>query len=163
MELKRLSLDAVPAALAKAERYRLLNEPVEAESICLDILAVDPDNQSALAMLVLAITDQFGHEGAGRHMARAQALIPGLLDEYARTYYAAIVLERRARAYLAAGDASHARELLSEALRGFDRAMTFRPAGNDDAILRWNACARTLDRLPPAPAVREAEAAITSE
>jgi len=47
-ELKRLHKDAIPAALEKAERYRLLNEPGEAESICLDILAVDPDNQRAL-------------------------------------------------------------------------------------------------------------------
>ena len=34
-QLKTLSPEAVPRALAKAERYRLLNEPGEAESICL--------------------------------------------------------------------------------------------------------------------------------
>ena len=38
----------MPAALEKALRYRLLNEPVEAESICRDVLEVDPDNQAAL-------------------------------------------------------------------------------------------------------------------
>ena len=37
-ELERISIDAVPAALEKAERYRLLNEPLMAESICLDVL-----------------------------------------------------------------------------------------------------------------------------
>lgn len=164
MELKRLSLDAVPAALLKAERYRLLNEPVEAESICLDILAVDPDSQPALTMLILAITDQFGQEGIGRHMARAQVLVPRLQDEYSRAYYGAIVIERRARAHLAAGDVPHGRELLAEALDRFDRAVALRPAGNDDAILRWNACVRTLERLPAAtPAVHEGEAAIMSE
>ena len=58
-ELKQLHKDAIPAALEKAERYRLLNEPGEAESICLDILAVDPDNQRAIITLLLAFTDRF--------------------------------------------------------------------------------------------------------
>ena len=58
-ELKPLHPDAVQAALARAERYRLLNEPSEAESICLDILAVEPDNQPARIMLLLSLTDQF--------------------------------------------------------------------------------------------------------
>ena len=57
--LKPMSKDAVPGALAKAERYRLLNEPGEAESICLDILQVDPQNEDALVMMLLALTDQF--------------------------------------------------------------------------------------------------------
>jgi hypothetical protein len=148
LELKRLSHDAVPSALAKAERYRLLNEPVMAESICLDILAVDPGHQQALTTLILAITDQFGHDTAGRHTARAQQLIPRLEDEYARAYYGAIVSERRARAKLGAGRAALARDWFGEALRGFDRAIALRPGGNDDAILRWNACARTLQELP---------------
>ena len=47
-ELKLLSTGAIPAALAQAERYRLLNEPGEAESICLDVLRVDPEHQDAL-------------------------------------------------------------------------------------------------------------------
>jgi hypothetical protein len=151
LELKRLSKDAVPGALAKAERYRLLNEPAMAESICLDVLAIEPDNQPALTTLILAITDQFGDEGAGRHMARAQELIPRLDDAYGRLYYGAIVGERRARAIISTGPASHARDWLLDALRGFERAIAVRPAGNDDAILRWNACARTLERLPAAP------------
>src|SRR5262245_54777237 len=58
-DLKALSSEAVPRALAKAERYRLLNEPGEAESICLDALVADPDNQEAIAILLLALTDQF--------------------------------------------------------------------------------------------------------
>ena len=51
-ELKPLSTEAIPAALEKAERYRLLNEPGEAESICLDVLKADPENQQALITLV---------------------------------------------------------------------------------------------------------------
>ena len=58
-ELKPLSKSAIPAAIQKAERYRLLNEPQEAESICLDILAIDPDNREAPVVLLLALTDQF--------------------------------------------------------------------------------------------------------
>jgi len=56
--LKSISHDSVSGALAKAERYRLLNEPVEAESICRDILEIEPDNQQALISLLLALTDQ---------------------------------------------------------------------------------------------------------
>ena len=41
-ELKRLSADAIPAALEKALRYRLLNDPAEAESICHDVLRIVP-------------------------------------------------------------------------------------------------------------------------
>ena len=59
-ELKRLSDDAIPAALEKALRYRLLNDPAEAESICHDVLHIDPENQQALVVLLLAVTDRFG-------------------------------------------------------------------------------------------------------
>jgi hypothetical protein len=149
-ELKPLSKDAIAGALAKAERYRLLNEAEEAESICLDVLAVDPANQQALAMLILAITDQFRDDVSG-NVARAQALIPRLADDYSRLYFAGIIHERRAKAGL------HQRgleprtgiyEWLTAAMHDFERAEGVRPAGNDDAILRWNACARTLMRHP---------------
>lgn len=49
-ELKILSPEAVPRALAKAERYRLLNDPGEAESICLDALRAAPHNQEAMRL-----------------------------------------------------------------------------------------------------------------
>jgi hypothetical protein len=149
-ELKPLSKDAIAGALAKAERYRLLNEAEEAESICLDVLAVDPANQQALTMLILAITDQFRDDVSG-NVARAQALVPRLADDYSRLYFAGIIHERRAKAGL------HQRgleprtgiyEWLTAAMNDFERAERVRPAGNDDAILRWNACARTLMRHP---------------
>ena len=35
-ELKRLHEGSLDAAIARAEHYRLLNEPAQAESICLD-------------------------------------------------------------------------------------------------------------------------------
>jgi hypothetical protein len=146
-ELKALSADALDAALAKAERYRLLNEPEEAESICLDVIAVDPANQSAHIMLLLARTDQFG-TSAGAH-TRAREVLSSLHSEYDRAYYAGIIAERLAKAQVARGGASlGAYEWLVEAMTLFERADDLRPTGNDDARLRWNACARYIDRHP---------------
>jgi len=147
-ELKPLSTDAVDAALAKAERYRFLSEPGEAESICLDVLQVDPGNQRAHIMLLLALTDQVGdHAGAGAHAAQVAA---GLQDDYDRLYYSGLVAERRAKAHLHRGGAEPqgVYEWLQEALEFFEQAERRRPAGNDDAILRWNACVRLLRQHP---------------
>jgi len=148
-ELKPLSIDAVDAALAKAERYRLLNEPGEAESICLDVLAIDPDHQPARIMLLLALTDQFSDVPAAHH--RAREVLASLQGEYERAYYAGLIAERRAKAHLAhrgAASSAGAYEWLTEAMRHFEEAERLRPHGNDDALLRWNACARFLDRHP---------------
>ena len=148
MELKPLSKDAVDSALAKAERYRFLNEPGEAESICLDVLDVDPDNQQALIGLLLALSDQFA-DGSGA-AARAQEIAGRLRGDYDRLYYGGLVAERRAKAHLERGGlaAQGAYDWLMEALDSFERAERVRPAGNDDAILRWNACVRLLRRHP---------------
>jgi hypothetical protein len=162
-ELRPLSPVAIPGALAKAERYRLLNEPHEAESICLDVLAVEPDNQVALATLILAITDQFQDEGTASHVGRAERLLAQLRDEYTQAYYGAIINERRARAAINAGRASMGYEWLLAALHGFDRAIALRPQGNDEAVLRWNTCVRALAHLPAPTATDRAESAIMSE
>jgi hypothetical protein len=148
-EFKPLSLDAVDAALAKAERYRFLNEPGEAESICLDILAIDETNQAARIMLLLALTDQFGEVPAAHQ--RAREALSFLADDYDRAYYAGLIAERRAKAQLTRGGAGSsvgAYDWLAEAMRHFEEAEAIRPPGNDDARLRWNACARFLDRHP---------------
>lgn len=153
-ELKPLSIDAVDAALAKAERYRLLNEPEEAESICLDVIAIDADNQAAHIMLLLARTDQFA-ETPGAH-TRAREVLASLQSEYDRAYYAGIIAERRAKAQVARGRTGHgAYEWLVEAMNFFELAENVRPAGNDDARLRWNACVRFLDRHPHLRAMTE--------
>jgi hypothetical protein len=147
-ELKPLSQPAISRALEKAERYRLLNEPVEAESICLDVLAADPGNQPALVMMVLALTDQF-EEGEAHVTARAQEVLKELRDEYERAYYSGIVAERRAKAQLKRGGPGSgytAYESFREAMGFFEKAEKIRPAGNDDALLRWNTCARILER-----------------
>jgi hypothetical protein len=144
-ELKTLSPEAVPRALAKAERYRLLNEPGEAESICLDTLAVGPTNQEAIAMLLLAITDQFDTDS--NRVTEAWRTVDRLADEYERAYYSGIIHERRAKASLKHNkprSGSHAYEWLREAMACYERAEQLRPPNNDDALLRWNACARLI-------------------
>ncbi len=146
LELKALSKDALPAAIEKAKHYRLLNEPRQAESICRDVLAVDPDNEEALITMLLALTDQFV-ERQGPAVKEARELLSKLGDEYHRRYYAGIVLERRARALLRlnAPRCHHAAyERLRAAMERFESAAEIRPAGNDEAILRWNTCARQI-------------------
>src|SRR5882724_11159105 len=161
-ELKPISSAGVPRAIAKAERYRLLNEPEEAESICLDILQVDADNQEVLVMLLLAITDQFGKHpdvGAG-HANRVLAKLRG---EYERSYYAGVIAERWGKAQLRRG-AHHsvASAFFAEALDCYAKAMAVSPAGNDDAILRWNACVRFMEHHDDLKAETEEAAAEAS-
>jgi hypothetical protein len=162
-ELKRLSREAIPAALERAERYRLLNEPIDAESICEDVLAVEPENQDARVMLLLALTDQFG-EHLGAPLSRARAAVGRLVDPYARLYYGGLVAERAAKAHLKRGGfaAGHmAYELLHQALAAYDRAAALAPADNDEAVLRWNTCVRLLTSNPNVvPAPPEAEEAL---
>lgn len=159
--LKPLSVDAIPAALARAERYRLLNEPEQAESICEDILAAEPDNREATIMRLLAVTDQFPHH-EGALVARANALVQRLEDPYERAYYAGLVAERRARALVDRGGpaaALSAGDWLRAAMRAFEEAEALRPAANDDARLRWNACVRLIYRHPHLAEAREDEPA----
>lgn len=157
--LKRISPSGVPAALQKAERYRLLNDSSAAESICRDVIEVDPDNQQALIVLLLAITDQFA-EDLGDAVRRAREVLPRLRDEYKRAYYAGIISERRAKAQRrqsVPGSGSMAYESFREAMEWYEKAEAMRPAGNDESILRWNTCARLLDsddHLRPRPVER---------
>ena len=151
MELKPITREGVPAALQKAERYRLLNDSSAAESICLDILEVDGENQQALIMLLLSITDQFAEEMSDS-VRRARDVLPRLKDEYKRAYYAGIICERRAKAQLhrgALGSSEVAAEWFHEAMTWYERAEAMRPAGNDEAILRYNTCVRMLGRHEP--------------
>ena len=155
--LKPISLQAIPAALEKAHRYRLLNQPLQAESICLDVLAVDPDNAEATVTLLLALTDQFPRQ-LQPAFDRARALLPRLPDAYSRCYYEGILCERRGKTHLRSGSpmaGTMAYEWLEMAMGFYERAAPMRPAGDDDAVLRWNSCARMLmanDKIrPPVP------------
>src|SRR5271154_6698148 len=143
-ELKRISFAGIPEAIAKAELYRSLNEPEEAESICRDILAVEPHHQLALRLLGLALTDQFTGGPSDRYRD-AEVTFQQLSDPYERLYYAGILHERRAKAQFNAGQPPHILlPLFEQALHSFAEAEKIRPAGNDDAILRWNRCVRLL-------------------
>lgn len=156
-ELKKISPDGIPHALEKAERYRLLNDPQQAESICHDVLDVDPDNQDALRTLVLSLTDQF-HASSGGTPNDARRHIRKLADEYERAYYTGLVYERETRAYLEKKNVvrSAAYDGFRHAMEWYERAEELRP-GNVDAVLRWNSCVRAIERerLEPAAAERE--------
>ena len=148
--LKPIPREAVGAALEKADHYRLLNEPVQAESICLDVLEVEPDNQRALVTMVLALTDQFG-QNLNRAFREAKDLLPRLTGRYERAYYWGIVCERRARAHLSGGSMGAgymAYDWFRQAMESYEQARGHAPEGNEDAVLRWNACARVINRNP---------------
>ncbi len=145
IQLKSISPGSVAEAISKVETYRYLNEPEEAESICQDILAIEPENQMAQRLLGLAITDQFTG-GVGDRAAEAERIFQGLDDPYERSYYTGIARERWAKAQLKAGRPPHmVVPLFESALRCFAEAEQMRPPGNDDAILRWNRCVRLLE------------------
>ena len=153
--LKPLPHDAIDTALAKVERYRLLNEPREAESICLDVLEIDPDHQQALIWLLLSLTDQLGR--ADDVFERAREIIPRLESEYHRLYYSGIICERQAKARLRAGAIGAGAvvyDWLRQAMEWYEKAEALRPAGSADPLIRWNACARIImryDHVRPAP------------
>jgi len=143
-KLKRISTAGIPEAIAKAELYRSLNEPEEAESICRDILTIEPQHQLALRLLGLALTDQFTG-GASDRYREAGETFQRLNNPYEQLYYAGILHERRAKAQFNAGQPPHILlPLFEQALHSFAEAEKIRPPENDDAILRWNRCVRLL-------------------
>jgi len=145
-ELKTLSKEGVAAALKKAEHYRLLNEPWEAGSICRDILEADPENQGAQIVLLLSLTDQL-RTGDTKALQTARQVVEGLSGEYERAYYSGIICERKAKAILARGSpgsGSVTYDWLRQAMEWYEKAEDLRPPGYDDAVLRWNTCARMI-------------------
>jgi tetratricopeptide (TPR) repeat protein len=148
--LKRILPSGIEGALHKADKYRELNQPAEAESICRDVLAVDPDNPLALRTLGLAMTDQL-QPANGARFAEAKAVFARLCDPYERAFYTGLAYERQAKVQLGAGlPLRSVRPLFEEALARYADAETIRPPGNDDAILRWNSCVRALHAVPVA-------------
>jgi len=149
-ELKQLTPGGIPGALEKVERYRLLNEPWEAESICRDVLLADPENQGAVISLLLAMTDRFSHE-TGPSLETVRSLLPRIRGAYERAYYAGIVCERKASAVwgrAVPGAGPRVYDWLRQAMDCYEQAESMRPAGNDDALLRWNTCARMIMENP---------------
>ncbi len=145
MKIEKISADAVPAALERADHYRLLNEPDQAESIYLDVLLADAGNQRALQGLVLSLTDQFASSSGA--LRRARKHVKQLTDEYKRTYYSALIAERHGRAQLEKHmSSSFAHDSFIEAIDLYKQAEALRPPGNDETILRRNSCIRTIER-----------------
>lgn len=147
-QLKHIPKESIPEALEKAERYRLLNEPILAQSICLDILETDPQNTKAIVTMLLAITDQFGKSSLV-DINQAKQLLSNLPDEYEREYYAGLICERQGKSKLdkhMPDGGSIAYEWLRDAMDHYEKAEKIRPPGKYDAILRWNTCARLIIR-----------------
>ena len=147
-ELKKISREGVNDALEKAERYRLLNEPRLAESICLDVLEVDPHNNKAIVTMLLAITDEFDSSPPA-DVNEARKLLPSLLGEYERFYYGGIICERKGKSLFGRNIPDVvfiAYEWMIDAMELYEKAEAVRPPGNDDALLRWNTCARLITR-----------------
>jgi hypothetical protein len=146
-ELMALSAGAIPGAISKAERYRLLNEPWQAESICRDVLIIEPNNEAALILLLLSLTDQFEQGVSSKEPLR---IAESISDEYQRAYYSGIVHERQAIAQLRQHPDYRSRrevyKLLQNAMEWYRKAQAIRPVNNDDAVLRWNTCVRFLQR-----------------
>jgi len=142
-----VSREAIPGALAKAERYRFLNEPWQAESICRDVLAIDSANEAAQILLVLSLTDQFEQGVSAKEALR---IVEGLTNEYHRAYYCGLVQERQAIAmFRRHPDYRSRREvyaLFQSAMESYRQGGAIRPPDNDDCVLRWNACVRFLER-----------------
>ena len=144
--LKTLSKDAIPNALEKAERYRLMHESMEAESICRDVLEVEPDNQKAQIILLLALTDKFKQE-LNPAFTQAQEVLETLNDQFCKAYYGGIICERRAKAHMQRGGPGAGRvayEWFRKAMDLFETALNSCSPGNQDAVLRWNTCARII-------------------
>jgi hypothetical protein len=144
--LKKLSREGIAAALERAERYRLLNEPWEAASICEDVLAIEPDNRQAVVTMILALTDQFRLQETGAELG-ARRLLSRLRNEYDRHYYEGIINERRGKALLSHGPPGSGPAIygfLRQAMECYEQAEPRRPPGNDAAIIRWNTCARLI-------------------
>ena len=148
--LKTLAKEAIPSALEKAERYRLMQESMEAESICRDVLEVEPDNQKALIILLLALTDKFRQQ-LNPAFTQAQDVLEKLSDQYCKAYYGGIICERRAKAHMLGAGPGAGRvafEWFSRAMNLFETALNSCSPGNQDAVLRWNTCARIIMQNP---------------
>ncbi len=146
-ELKRLEHRSLAAAIDKAEQYRALNEPEEAESICRDILDADPTHQDAIRILGLALTDQFSKTG-GKTFDEALKTFARLTSEYERVYYAGITWERSGKAHLEVGEHSSALSCFEHALEQYEEAERVGPKDVPDPVLRWNRCVRVLKSHP---------------
>jgi tetratricopeptide (TPR) repeat protein len=148
-DLKPISRQAIPAALEKANHYRLLNQPWQAESICRDILRTDPNNQKVIYTLVLAITDQFEEGKFKTNLANALEEVEQLDDPYQAEYCTGLIYERQALSAMKrqtprAGYIAF--DYIQRAMIHYENAEKIRPEMNDESVLRWNACMRFIQK-----------------
>ena len=144
-ELKRLAGDDVSSALALAEQCRAIGEPDEAESMCLDVLELEPENQAALVLLLLARTDLL-ERGLPRGVDRAREVLPRLAGDYERAYYGGVICERQAKYVLGQrGKRSGfvAFDWFRYAMEHFEEAIQLEPE-RIEAVLRFNTCIRLI-------------------
>ncbi len=149
--LKTIAVESVPSALEKAQQYRRINEPNEAESICLDILAVVPDHQEAMKTLLLALTDKFTDYGLNPSFEQAEKIVAKLDTSHLKAYYSGIIYERRGKYHLKKGGPganSLAYGWLAKAMESFNQAMMEGDPKNQEAVLRWNSCVRIINSNP---------------
>jgi len=147
IEPHRIQANTVPAALKQAQHYRLLNEPQLAESICRDIVAVEPDNELALITMLLSLTDQFD-EKFGEARDQASEIRGRLPKPYHQAYYEGIILERWARAQKKlAVPVETIQAWIRNAMQSYHQASELAPADDPNPLLRWNTCARFLNEL----------------
>lgn len=151
IELRTLKPEHIPSALKMARMYRELSDPDEAESICLDILETAPGNQAALIMLILSLTDKFSGGDMLAAFERAMEIVESLDDRYCKFYYSGIIYERRAKYHFrngSPGSGGIAYGWYERAMDAFEKALTSCDPDNQDALLRWNSCARFLNNHP---------------
>jgi len=151
IKLKTITPDSIPAAIEMAKNYRLVNEPDGAESICLDVLSIDPDNQEAMITRLLALTDKFASHGLVPAFEHAKEVVEQLDSQYCKLYYKGIIFERRAKYHLKQtkmGSGNVAHEWFVKALDAFGKALASCDPNNQDAVLRWNSCARIINTHP---------------
>ena len=147
MEYHLIHKSTIDTVLDKARQYRSLREPDLAISICIDVFAVDSDNQDALVIYILALTDQYSHQHAKVQPKKIVEFIAKLKSEFHRIYYTGIFLERKARALLKNPmSQSFAYEGLMEAIVKYEIAEKIAPKHCSDPILRYNSCLRTIEK-----------------
>ncbi len=142
-QLKPLVARNLKAAITLAQHYRDLNQPEEAESICRDVLAVEPENEEAWRTLGLALTDRFPTAWMSL-FDEACAAFAKMKSEYERVYYAGIAWERYAKAQVEAGRAHNAIHAFEEAMARFEQAEAIGPKDEPAPILHYNRCVRAI-------------------
>ena len=147
MEYHKIDKDSIEDVLERAKQYRSLLQPDMAISICMDIFAVDKNNQEALVIYILALTDQLSQSESKVHQKKITDSIKRLDSKFLQHYYSGIFFERQARSLLKHSmSRSFAYAEFIEAIAEFEIAEKKAPEHCADPILRYNSCIRTIKK-----------------